>query len=271
MARIILVLFSDMHSGFKLGVCTPEAAEAIGARTNEIQDWLQAIMAKALETATALAGEDEIIVIHNGDVTHGDRHLVEVMTTRIADQLLIAKHNLKPWLALPNVKRMLLSYGTGGHEFEEGSATSIIADVLREGHPDRVIEEGYHFLLDVDGAGVDIAHHGPHPGSRLWLSGNVARFYLRDLMLQHIVRMETPPVLVLRSHVHTAIDEVVTVGEWESRIIITPPLCIPGDYAHKATRSIGSVKCGVVITEIVDGVPLKPVKVFDSIDLRKKV
>jgi hypothetical protein len=145
----------------------------------------------------------------------------------------------------------------------------LLADALRESWKGRDVCSGYHFLIDIAGVIIDIAHHGPHPGSRSWLRGNVARFYLRDLMFQHLLHGEKPPDLVARSHFHSFVNEVVTEGEYESRLIVTPPLCVPGDHARKATRSIGQVTCGIVLVECVDGRIGQVAPVMDTLDIRK--
>ncbi len=274
--RKIAAIFSDMHSGYQLGLCAPATelefdGQMRRVHLNEVQEWLWGIYARGISKAVEMAGEDEILPVHNGDPTHGDRFMEELVTTRLADQLTIARMNLGVWFALPQVKQMELCLGTGVHEFGEGSASVLLADMLREAWPDRTIGSAYHYLLNVAGVSIDLAHHGPHPGSRSWLRGNIARFYLRDVMIQNLMAMKKPPDLVIRSHFHTYINEVVCENGSESRLVITPALCIPGGHARKATRSISEVTCGMVLVECVDGRVGMVEPVLDKIDLRKYV
>jgi len=68
-----------------------------------------------------------------------------------------------------------------------------------------------HGLLDIDGVTIDYAHHGPFPGSRSWLKGNIARYYLRDLMMREIMNGNSPPKLVVRAHYHTPVEEYLKI------------------------------------------------------------
>jgi hypothetical protein len=105
---------------------------------------------------------------------------------------------------------------------------------------------------------VDASHHGPAAGSREWLKGNVARFYLRDLMLVEISMGYKPPNLVLRGHVHEYLREVLVhlAGdkEYESQLMLLPSYCGVSDYARKATKSEFILRNGLVVFELVDGI-----------------
>jgi hypothetical protein len=189
------------------------------------------------------------------------------MTTRIEDQIEIAATALA-WLKAINPRSMQIVAGTPAHTFGEASASLMVAKRLQaHGLPAEVV---YHGLFDVGGLLVDASHHGPGPGSRSWLRGNVARYYLRSLMLDDITDGKRPPGLVLRGHVHTKVDEVVAVGDYESRLCICPSLSFISDYARQATKSVSRVTVGGLLIEIIDGEIYKRHWLTDTVDIRTR-
>ena len=62
-----------------------------------------------------------MILVHNGDLTWGRKYPSELVSTRTADQLLIAVANLEPWGAYPNMHTVRLVHGTDSHAFGEGA------------------------------------------------------------------------------------------------------------------------------------------------------
>ena len=233
-----------------------------------MQEWLWNVYNKILEQTTEIAGNDEIVCIHLGDVCHGKKHPAQLMTTRDEDQITIATTALS-WLRALNLRSMVITAGTGAHTFGEASATVAVANRLKHQHKIPV-EVVYHGLFDIDGLIIDAAHHGPGPGSRSWLTGNVARYYLRSLMIADIVANQYPPDLVLRGHFHTKVNEAVSVGDYESRIIVCPSLCFISEYARQATKSIPRVTVGGVLFEIDGGHVVGKHWLTDTVDVRTR-
>lgn len=278
MRRIIVGAGSDFHGGSKFGLMNPDVILYAEDRDGNLSPWhpsptaaqeyLWELYLSGIERTRALAGDDEIIMIHNGDECHGNTHPQSLVSTRIADQFLIAEANFRPFLALPKVKRARLVAGTGAHNFLEGSSTMIVAQLLAARLPKMDIRPVYHGLLDLDGFTVDYAHHGPHPGSRNWLEGNVARYYLRDLMWSEIRRGRKPPDLVLRGHFHQPVIETLRVDGYTSTLMILPSMCLIDDYTRQATRSASSVTNGITNFEIVDGKLLDIYQYNETLDIR---
>ena len=235
----------------------------------DIQNWLWNVYnEKIIARTKEIAADDDLVIIHLGDVCHGKKHPEQLMSTRQEDQAIIAATALSRLAALkPRSIRIIA--GTAAHTFGEASATIAVANRLTSilNLPTKVV---YHGLFDIDGLVVDASHHGPGPGSRSWLTGNVARYYLRSLMMTDIIANQYPPDLVLRGHVHTKIDEVVTVGDRESRIAICPALCFMSDYARQTTRSLSSVTVGGALFEIVNGSIVKRHWLTDAVDIRTR-
>ena len=283
MSRRLVVLFSDTHAGSKLGLMNPETVLWEEDHTGQpvpwqpkptaVQQWLWGHYSSDIAAVLDLAGGDDITLVHNGDLTWGRKYVSELVSTREADQMLIAVANLEPWGAYPNVKTVRLVHGTDSHAFGEATSDAIVCDALRVRWPDRSVAEVRHALLLVDGVGIDCAHHGPGPGGRQWLTGNQARYYAKSLMNDDLVLGRTPPRVIVRSHYHTFIRETVRVHgarEVVTDVIVTPAYCGMTEYATQATRSAYLISCGLVALEIVDGA-LREIHPFvRAVDLRRE-
>lgn len=260
--RRLLVFLADTHGGHKLSLMNPDTwllEEADGEMTpyhpqlSATQQWLwyhyQADMARVAE----LADGCQVDVFHVGDVTWGLRYPAGLVSTRLADQPIIAAANMHPWLELPNVASLRLVTGTDSHELGESSAPILVARELTKDHPDRPVSVLSHLLGDVGGVTVDVAHHGPHPGTRAWLKGNQLRYYTRSLMMAEIMAGREPPQLLVRAHYHEFCHETVRVGGYTTEAIVLPSYAGLTPYAQQATRSINEIQCGLAVAEIVDG------------------
>lgn len=227
-----------------------------------------------IEGVKKFAGGDEILLFFIGDATHGKRHIQHLVSNRMADQITIAVANLRPWMQLKNVTTCRLAKGTGSHVFDEGSSEILVASQLQAEFPVKNIATLYHGLADVDSVKIDFAHHGPYPGSREWLRGNVARYYLRDLMMREIMAGETPPHLVVRAHYHTLVTETLTIRAdgkaYKSELLILPSYCGLDQYATRVTRSVHKITNGLMAYEVVDGDLLRECELVELLDIRTK-
>ena len=171
--------------------------------------------------------------------------------------VLVSQSRSSPWYKIQNVTFVGITVGTGAHNFGEGSAEILVSDRLSAEYKNVTTRVAYHGLLDIMGCKIDFAHHGPHPGSRNWLQGNVARLYLQSLVMDELDAGCKPPDLVLRGHFHTFVkawyckrhQEV----DYESWLVVMPPMCLPGDWTHQATKSVYRISPGIVAFEFVDG------------------
>lgn len=262
MTRRLLVFLADTHGGHKLSLMNPDVwllEEADGElrpyqpQLSAMQRWLWSCYKADIAAVAELADGCQVDVVHVGDVTWGTRYPAGLVSSRLADQPIIAVANMAPWLALPNVASLRLIVGTDSHELGEATAPVLVARELAKDAPGRTVAVLSHLLGDVDGVSVDAAHHGPHPGTREWLKGNQLRYYGRSLMMQEIVQGLEPPDLVIRAHYHEYCRERVPVGRWETEVIVLPAYCGLTPYARQATRSISRIGCGLVAVEIEDG------------------
>lgn len=269
--RRIIVIMADMHSGSSLGLLTPNTVLIDDAGAPWVPNlgatqatFLWPSYETALLEVLSLADGDPITLIHNGDICQGDRH-GPLISPLLADQVTIALANLEPWFTLGHIERLYLLNGTEAHDYSGGSAERMVGKALAE----RVdVRYCAHLLLDVGQQEIDIAHHGPHPGRRKWLEGNIARFYLRDRMLGEIGRGRTPPALYVRAHRHQPIDETLSMYGRTSRIMIVPSWQAAGQYVRAVAQSLPHICCGMAAVEVLDGRIAQVHKYVYEIDIR---
>lgn len=285
MNRAIVAIITDQHGGFKLGMMPPgvtvydegENGQLV-PRTPTMTAWQELIwndiFLPGLDKIESLLHNDPLYVLEMGDPTHGNAHPDQLVSTRLADQILIAKANQAPWLKFPTLKAFRLIAGTDAHEFGEGSSTLLLEAYLKEMRPGLDVRALYHGLANIAGVDIDYTHHGPGAGIRVWTEGNVARLYLRDRMLRDLRQGLTPAQIYLRGHVHQWVNVVECIRwngvDYESRLLVVPPMSGPSNYAIKVTQSTGQVTTGFAALEVVDGEILRVHDLSVTKDIRTK-
>lgn len=276
-----LLAITDSHGGHKLGLCPPDVTLYDETKDGDLipyipqltafQDWLwHDVWLPSLEIVRDTIQGERLIVVHLGDATHGDGHAEQLMGTRMADQHIIAAETFISLVEILHPAVIRLVKGTGVHEFGEGSTAILLARELSQKYPKIDTKPLYHWLLEIETKLIDCSHHGPVAGARSWLTGNMARYYLRDIQLNALLAGEEAPDLVLRGHVHSYVDEVVTTGKKRGRIVVCPSLCGLGDYARKVTRSSGILMNGIVLVEIESRKMIDVIPLIETLDLRTK-
>ncbi len=253
--RQVVAAMSDSHGGSALALLNPDTVLAdpknfdslqekpvhLNAFQERLWEWFSDDVARVL----ALADGCPLTVLHLGDPTQGTRFASELVSTRIADHIIIAADNMGPWFEYPALKACRMIVGTGVHEFNEATSSILVARELKTRFPNVDTRPVYHNLPDIGGRTFDLAHHGAFPGSRNWLRGNVLRSYVRDIMQNDIADGKRPPDFVLRGHYHTYVPEVVHERDHETFAAILPSWCWPTEHARKATQSVSRVTFGV--------------------------
>ena len=284
MKRVILAVASDKHGGHRLGLLNPETVLEYEDRKGNIleyspdlldfQEYLWELHETHIKEVQKLAGKDEIVVIDNGDTTAGNKYPHEQVSTRISDQFKIAAWNLRPWLELKNVKTVRITKGTGAHTFGEGTSEIVLQQFLKGWHPKKDIRTVYHGFARIAGVTVDYAHHGPSTGSRNWLRGNEARYYMKSLIADELDLGNTPPDLILRGHYHSYVEEYVIKmfqgHRYKTQLTVLPSYCGIDDYARQATKSKYILQHGMVAYELIDGKILDTYPLLTTLDVRTK-
>jgi len=281
--RLILVGLSDTHAGHKLGLCNPnvllqqiENGEVKWAspQISETQKWMWETYQWGIEEIKTLAGKDDIVLIHNGDPTHGKAGFLDLMSSRMSDQVLIAESNFEEWTKLKNLRAIRFAVGTGIHEMGEGSTSLLINNYLTGKYPKLNTNVVYHGVLSLGDFAVDFSHHGPNTGSRAWLTGNEMRYYLRSIMMKELMEGKKPADLYLRGHYHTYVREYLEIAAngnvYESWIVLLPGFTFKDDYTRRATRSEYKQTVGMVAFELLDGHLYRTHKLAKTIDIRTR-
>ncbi len=309
-SRKIAVFLADTHAGHRLGLMRPglelyeeDEAGNLSPYSPELtatQQHLWRAYQDDIQSVRDLADGDEILVFHVGDLTQGKKYPTQLVTTRTADQLTIARANIEEWLHIENVSSLRLVVGTASHILGEASSPVLLLQMLEPAFPDRDLGLCRHGRPVIDGVIVDCAHHGPSSGIREWTQGNQLRYYLKSLVIHDVMRGKHWPHLVIRAHFHKLWPEAISfrlstrvqaalravefgvadglldelraadqVQVFQSRIVLLPSYCGMGEYGRQATGSSPSLSNGLVAAEIVDG-ELGGVHYYErEVDLRR--
>jgi hypothetical protein len=270
---------ADLHSGHKLGLLNP--ATVLVRETDDgetdywtpelgaTQKWLWEVYLWCLGEAAELAGNDEIVVVHAGDVTQGDRHEGAMKDVTRDDQREIARSNLLPVVEMEQVLSLRLTTGTAVHVPDCAEARVAAALTGTRGVEVRAC---HHERLRVDGVVFDIAHHGPPPGVRDWLRGNVALYYLKSAIYADRRMGQEPAQVYVRGHFHEYVPvphEDIWHGQHQRYdLTILPSFCGFTEHARKVTRSCPQLTVGMV-AYVIQGGQVAHVQPFTrSVDLR---
>lgn len=259
--RAILIAESDLHGGHALGLLNPNTIleDVKGNKyqlpLNEVQQYLWEIREWGMNEVKKLAGNSPAILFEVGDVNQG---LIYEAKDTLSAQVKIAYMDIEPWLRWKNLIAVEIDKGTATHSFGYGDAEVILADKIKDNFPKVNARAVYHGLSEVFGVKVDHAHHGPSTGSREWLKGNIAYYYLKDLMIKDILRGRKPPHLVLRGHYHSVVEAFHRIngadGEvFRSWLYVLPALCGANGFAIQVTKSEFEFTNGIMAWEVVDG------------------
>lgn len=278
--RSIAVWHSDTHAGLKVALMNPETvlfdedehgdAVPYHPSLTASQEYLWRLYERNIEKVKEISGKSPILVGHLGDECNGNKYPRLLVSTRLSDQIVMADWNARPWFELPNVKYYRQVVGTEAHNFGEGSSPILLVQILTSRYPGIDISNCYHGLINFKGVTMDVAHHGPGPGSRDWLKGNVARYYLRDVMLRDLKRGQVPPRLVLRGHYHTPVYEYLEDTGCISELYVLPSYSMFGDHALQVTQSKDRICHGLIVFEIEDGKILRTHRLYEELDVRTR-
>lgn len=176
--RFVVCQYGDSHGGNTLGLMNPEVelVDAQGHRYNptltEPQEYLHELFIEHSDKAMEFADGDDLYVLHLGDITQGNKHFPEKISTKIADQIHVGRANFWYWKKYKNLKAIRLVVGTPAHNFGEQTAEELTIELLKADMPKVDMKVLYHGLLDINGVLFDYAHRGPQAGKRNWLKGN---------------------------------------------------------------------------------------------------
>ena len=267
--RTIAAFFGDTHGNFKGGLLNPATqlpiVDQIGGEVDYYTPQLIPVQQRLWEYYTADVGDvarwakkARLFVVHNGDLTHGDKYESRLVSTARGDQVIIAVANMEPWFRLRQLDWFRIVTGTNAHTLGLSTAPTLVYKQLQALYPSVSIRLLNHSRLCLDNVIIDYAHHGPSPGIREWTQGNQLRYYVRSLIVQDLTRGRRPPDVVVRAHYHTMtwITERVKVGNGKyhtCEAFILPSYCAMTEHSLQSSRSEAIISNGLVAIEIEDG------------------
>lgn len=284
MTRTVVAICSDLHGGHRQGLLNPDTilqeedeegneVKDYHPELTQIQKYLWGIYTEQINEVKNFTKKDNLIVLMAGDLTAGNKYDAVLVSDRIVDQIIIAQYNAFPWYKLkPKVVRIVK--GTGAHNFNQGSSEIAMTKLLQTEFPSVSTKITDHSLLEIDNVLIDVSHHGPTTGSRSWLHGNEARYYLRSLMVEEIMNGLKPPDLVFRGHYHSYVEETLNIrnhsGSFKSTLIVVPGFVFVDNHTRQTTKSPSHITHGMVMAEIVDGKLTQIIPMLKTIDIRSK-
>lgn len=278
--RIVAAGMADSHAGHLLGLCNPMAtltrADARGNAVDwrpeltETQRLLWHLYSNHGRRAVEFAAGAKLYLLHAGDPVHGERHPLGLMQVTREEQIELADWNLRPWEKVAAAIRLV--HGTAAHVLADGvtPAETHLAGRLRARGVDAAAY--FHERATLGGVIFDVAHHGPNESSRWWLSGNNARYYLRDRMDRDGGAGKAPARVYVRGHYHTYVHERLERrinGRWHvADLVVLPSYCGFTDHARQVTQSAPEICNGMVLFELVGGDLAQVLPLLEYTDLR---
>lgn len=280
--RKVLLVFSDTHGGSKLGLLNPETTldnctygpdglehDYWKPSLNGIQKLLWKQYTEDIKKIKKWAKKDELIVVHNGDITQGNKYSNTLVDEKQSSQVRVAVNNMRPWFELENLSTFIIIDGTSSHEFGDGSSADLVARELADGKVR--VERRRHAVLNIDGLRVDVAHHGPGVGGRAWLRGNQLTRYARSICMDEMLEKKPAPDVIIRSHYHDYEHEETHVKNHNCFICVTPCFSGMNHYATQATASAYKLSVGMIAFEIIDGELGRRKELVETYDLRQEI
>lgn len=273
--RDIIWCMSDPHAWFKLGLLNPDTiihdpqGTEQRVNLNASQTWLWDVYQRGRKQVIDLADGDPIHSFFLGDISHGNKHISEQMSTSVSAQIEAAEWIMYPMLDMPNVKTLRMAAGTGAHVFGEGSAEILVAEHLKWKYPKVDIRVMYHGLAKIQGVNIDFAHHGPNVSKQPWNRGSGAKNYLKSMQQEDFNLGRDMADLVLRGHYHEFVKEWNSLQGHEAWIVVMPPMCLAGDYTIQAVKSLTYVSPGTVAVEIINGKIIDIHSFTETLDIRE--
>ncbi len=263
MSRLIVALEADLHAGHPVGLVAPGVmlvdphGHEYTPQRNKTQVEFWNLREEHMDAVADLADGAPVLVLENGDLTQGNKFTSATQYPLLADQIKVAVANISRWYDHPriNLAGVRIIYGTEVHNFDGGSAESLICDLLAAKYPAVPTTASSHkrIYLKQQDQYIDIAHHGGNTGSRKWLKGNTLRYYLRSTMMTDLEYDDHPARAYVRAHFHEYKSTQVRF-HWQkqeivSDIFVLPSYCGVHDHVRKVTRSKPVVHIGQVALE----------------------
>jgi len=279
-SRFVIAIETDFHANHRLGLCNPDVVLSDGdggtyrPELTEVQKYLWDLRVENLGKLSAFMGKTPLIYLNIGDQTNGFKHPGNWVSTNPASQYTIARANMEPILKMKQLRAIRFIKGTEAHEGMESYASDELQLDYKLKYPQLDIKTVWHGVIDINGFVIDAAHHGPGPGSREWLRGNVARLYLQDRIMRELIAGNEAPQLYVRGHYHSqiwvTIHHPIDRGFITSDLILVPSMCGLGAYARQVVQSTRYLSNGMVVLRVEGKRIIETAWFTQTLDIAKK-
>jgi len=248
----------------------------VPVRLGKFQRYAHRLREQYLTNVIDMASGDETVHLHAGDLTQGKKYPALLMSDCDDDQCAIATANLGHAYRRLNPTHARIISGTAAHVGLGAASEKGVTRQLAAQFPQLDLRLLAHPLIDLDGVTFDAAHHGPSTGSREWLKGNVARYYLRSQMWWEFRQGKPPADVYIRAHyhefVHEWLEETFHGQRFLSHLVVLPSWCGMSEFSRKVTRSKNYVTNGLVVFEVIPGdqIPVRVHPLLKTLDLRTR-
>jgi len=258
-----VVVTSDHHVGSTVGLCPPVVYLDDGGEytPNRLQKEAWKFWEREFwPSVWRRAKSRKTILVFNGDLIDGDHHATnQIWSKSLFDQARVATDIFVRHTEKANATYVVR--GTPAHVQPSGTGDESIAQKLKSNRVNGQMvgtRSMYHLMLNVYGVEMNIAHHGPSSGRRIWTYGNELRSYTRTIVLDGLVSRgkgvdtKLPDVLV-RSHIHHKVHETCNDYGHTCHSFITPAWQWKTEYAHRVVSHEDIADVGGLIVDIDDG------------------
>jgi hypothetical protein len=209
--KTVIAIIGDTHVGSTVGLCPPGQWQHEDGyhRPGPFQKLLWKEWSEYWAKVRAARENARLIVVHNGDAVDGNHHRTTQIWTPMPGEQERAHIECMDW-ALNEVgfdeeagdqlyyTSPTKAHGGEGNQSDERIARDLGA-VFRKKPKRKGGKDGSalfpHLSLSLHGGSVriDIKHHGPGPGTRLWTKGNALRSILKNIYIEALERSEKIP------------------------------------------------------------------------------
>ena len=250
------IVISDQHTGHKQGLVNPdsELEEDVPIPLYPIPQSLWAITESVRAYVNENCKKYDKWLINLGEVTQGNEHKDDLLTSAMHLQFKLAAETMHPFLDMKGMKGARFLQATSWHEYGDGSASKLMMELLKAKYPKLDIQQMNQSRMLVDDVLFEWTHHGSATPKRKYLEGNSAFLDAKDRVMNHILEGKKCPDITFTAHTHKpskAQASILSNGEYISNTqVITPPMCGAGCYSRKvANPSIYYVGMHVVLTD----------------------
>ena len=242
---IAVAVFSDLHVNSTVGLNPPDVELPEGQTVSQSVRgrWLWDNWLAYVDMVRRFSEGRRLFAVCNGDLcdfNHKQR-APQYITTDKATALRMAVDALYPMLDL-NPEKVFIVSGTEAHTgLNRWMERKVAADIGAEYSETKRVA--------FDGVAFDFQHEGEKSG-RSWTAQNAISRMAYEIVHNHVIRGEKPPMLAYRAHVHIPAD---SYDAFPTRAIITPSFQLQTAYFKTLNRTGAILPIGGHVVVCEDG------------------